>query len=154
MLHEGDMAPAFSVPDQDGKVHNLSDYKGEWVILYFYPKDMTSGCTTEACNFRDNYAVFGREGVKILGISKDSTKSHSSFISKYNLPFPLLSDAGDRVAENYGVWKEKSKYGRTYMGIERTTFLIDPQQKIAKIYSKVDVNEHARQILDDLKNFK
>jgi len=152
MLNEGDIAPAFSLPDQNGKVHKLSDYKGKWIILYFYPKDMTPGCTTEACNFRDSYSDFTDQGVTILGVSKDSTKSHTSFIDKYNLPFPLLSDEGDKVVEKYGVWKEKSNYGRTYMGIERTTFLINPQQKIAKIYSKVDVKEHAQQILSDLNN--
>jgi peroxiredoxin Q/BCP len=152
MLHEGDNAPAFSLPDQNGKIHKLADYKGRWIILYFYPKDMTPGCTTEACNFRDNYTTFTKQDVAILGISKDSPKRHSSFSTKYDLPFPLLSDEGNNVAETYGVWKEKSQYGRTYMGIARTTFLINPQQKIAKIYAKVDVKEHAREILTDLKN--
>jgi peroxiredoxin Q/BCP len=151
MLQEGSAAPAFSLPDQDGKIHKLADYKGKWVILYFYPKDMTPGCTTEACNFRDDYSAFTRQGAIILGVSKDSTKQHEKFMTKYNLPFPLLSDEQDKVAETYGVWKQKSMYGQTHMGIERTTFLINPEQKIAKIYAKVKVDEHARELLDELK---
>jgi peroxiredoxin Q/BCP len=152
MLKEGNTAPAFTLPDQDGRMHKLSDYKGKWIVLYFYPKDMTPGCTTEACNFRDDYAAFSRHNVVILGISKDSSQQHGKFINKYNLPFPLLSDQQDKVAENYGVWKEKSMYGKTYMGIQRSTFLINPLGQIAKIYAKVDVQQHSREILDDLKN--
>ena len=151
MIQEGKAAPAFALPDQNGKVHKLAEYKGKWIVLYFYPKDMTPGCTTEACNFRDDYSAFTRQNIIILGISKDSSKQHEKFIKKYTLPFPLLSDEQDKVAEAYDVWKEKSMYGKTYMGIQRTTFLIDPAQKIAKIYAKVDVNGHSREILDDLK---
>jgi thioredoxin-dependent peroxiredoxin len=151
MLKEGDSAPAFSLPDQSAKTHHLSDYKGKWIVLYFYPKDMTPGCTTEACHFRDDYTIFSGMDVVILGISKDSIQQHQKFTTKYELPFALLSDENDRVAEAYGVWQKKSMYGKTYMGIKRMTFLIDPRQKIARIYDTVDVDHHSREIIEDLK---
>jgi peroxiredoxin Q/BCP len=150
MLTEGSAAPDFSLPDQNGKKHRLSSYRGQWVVLYFYPKDMTSGCTTEACNFRDEFPAFGKVNAVILGISKDSIKLHEKFAKKYQLPFPLLSDETNTVCETYGTWKEKSMYGKKYMGIVRSTYLIDPEGKIAKIYSKVNVKEHAAQLLTDL----
>lgn len=152
MIKEGLTAPDFKLPDQNEVVHTLSDYKGKWVILYFYPKDMTPGCTIEACNFRDDYSKYTRSGVIILGISKDSIKQHDKFIKKHDLPFTLLSDEQAEVTELYGVWKEKSMYGKKYMGIERSTFLIDPRGRIAKIYLKVNVKEHSRELLEALKS--
>jgi peroxiredoxin Q/BCP len=152
MIKEGLTAPDFKLPDQNDVVHTLSDYKGKWVILYFYPKDMTPGCTIEACNFRDDYSKYTRSGVIILGISKDSIKQHDKFIKKHDLPFTLLSDQRAEVTELYGVWKEKSMYGKKYMGIERSTFLIDPRGRIAKIYLKVNVKEHSRELLEALKS--
>jgi len=152
MLEQGSKAPDFDLSDQFGKNHTLSDYQGKWVILYFYPKDMTPGCTTEACNFRDDYSNFRNLNTTILGISKDSIKKHSAFADKYQLPFSLLSDTDGKVCEKYGVWKEKSLYGKTFLGIVRSTYLIDPEGKIARIYSKVKVKEHASELLNDLKS--
>ena len=149
MLTQGSAAPDFSLPDQNGDKHRLSDYRGQWVVLYFYPKDMTSGCTTEACNFRDEFPAFGKVNAVILGISKDSIKLHEKFAKKYQLPFPLLSDENNTVCETYGTWQEKSMYGKKYMGIVRSTYLIDREGKIAKVYSKVNVKEHAAQLLRD-----
>lgn len=151
MLKVGQKAPQFTLPDQDGKKVSLKDYLGKVVALYFYPKDMTSGCTKEACDFRDEFPNFKKLKVEVIGISKDSIKSHQNFIAKHNLPFTLLSDEEIKVVDKYGVWKEKSMYGRKYMGIERTTFLIDEDGKILKIYPKVKVNGHVENILNDLK---
>jgi peroxiredoxin Q/BCP len=150
MLEQGMTAPDFSLPDQYGKKHRLSDYKGQWVILYFYPKDMTPGCTTEACSFRDAFPDFGKINALILGISKDSVKRHEKFAQKYKLPFSLLSDETDTVCETYDVWIEKAMYGKKYMGIARSTYLINPEGKIASVYAKVNVKEHAAQLLADL----
>ncbi len=154
MLEQGKAAPDFSVPDQDGNIVRLSDFTGKWVVLYFYPKDMTPGCTVEACNFRDEFPAFEKLDAVILGVSKDSTKSHTKFAQKYELPFTLLSDEEGTVCESYGVWKEKSMYGKTYMGIVRSTFLIDPQGKIARIYPKVKVKEHAAELIQTLSELK
>jgi peroxiredoxin Q/BCP len=154
MLAQGSAAPDFLLPDQTGKQHRLSDYRGQWVVLYFYPKDMTSGCTTEACNFRDEFPAFGKLNAVILGISKDKIKDHEKFVNKYQLPFVLLSDENSSVCETYGTWQEKSLYGKKYMGIVRSTFLIDPKGKITKVYPKVNVQEHARQLLTDLSQIK
>ena len=154
MLKEGTKAPGFSLPDQNDRVHNLDDYKGRWVVLYFYPKDMTPGCTTEACHFRDEFPAFDQLDAVILGISKDSVKRHAKFAEKYQLPFTLLSDEKTDVCERYGVFKEKSLYGRFFMGIVRSTFLIDPSGKIAKIYPKVKVKSHAAELLKDLNTLK
>lgn len=150
MLKQGLKAPLFTLSDQHGKKHSLSDYMGKWIILYFYPKDMTPGCTVEACNFRDEFPNFQNLNTIILGISKDSVERHAKFAEKYNLTFPLLSDADGKVCDTFGVWKEKSRYGRTFLGINRSTFLIDPQGKIARIYPKVNVKEHAAELLNDL----
>lgn len=147
----GELAPPFKLPDQDGNVVSLSDFKGQPIVLYFYPKDMTPGCTQEACDFRDNFARLKKGKTIVLGISKDSKDLHKKFINKYELNFPLLADTEGKVCEDYGVWKEKSLYGRKYMGIERTTFIIGPDQKIKKVYSKVKVAGHVDQILEDLK---
>jgi len=151
MMKEGLNAPDFALPDQNGAIHRLSDYKGKWVVLYFYPKDMTPGCTIEACNFRDDFYKFTKLGAIILGISKDSIKLHDKFVHKHDLSFTLLSDEQEQVAEAYGVWKEKSMYGRKYMGIERSTFLIDPHGKISQTYLKVNVKDHSQKILNDLR---
>ncbi|HMU32443.1 MAG TPA: thioredoxin-dependent thiol peroxidase [Pyrinomonadaceae bacterium] len=147
MLKEGDKAPNFSSKDQDGKTVKLSDFKGKRLALYFYPKDDTPGCTKEACSFRDADAVFNSKGIKVLGVSTDDEKSHQKFISKFQLPFDLLADTDKKIVNDYGVWGEKSMYGRKYMGTFRKTFLIDEQAKIVKIFDKVDVSKHADEVL-------
>lgn len=154
MLKVGQKAPQFSLPDQNGNKVSLKDYLGKIVVLYFYPKDLTSGCTKEACDFRDEFPNFKKLNVKVLGISKDSIKLHIKFIEKHNLQFTLLSDEETKVIQQYGVWKEKSMYGRKYMGIERTTFIIDEKGKISSIYPKVKVAGHVENILQDLKELK
>jgi peroxiredoxin Q/BCP len=151
MIKIGTKAPSFSLPDQDGKMHALADYLGKKVLLYFYPKDDTPGCTTEACTFRDGYKEFQDMGLVILGVSADAVKSHKKFAEKFDLPFPLLSDEHKEVCEAYDVWKLKKFMGREYMGIERTSFLIDEQGKIAKIYEKVKPTEHADEVKEDVK---
>ncbi|MBR9998497.1 MAG: thioredoxin-dependent thiol peroxidase [Cyclobacteriaceae bacterium] len=143
----GDPAPLFTGKDQDGKQINLSDVKGKKIVLYFYPKDDTPGCTAEACNLRDNYERFISQGYEILGISSDNEKSHRKFIDKYNLPFPLLADTDKSIHEKYGTWVEKSMYGKKYMGTARTTFVIDKDGIIKDIIDKVDTKEHTVQIL-------
>lgn len=146
MLKEGDKAPDFNAKDQDGRDVKLSDFKGKRVVLYFYPKDDTPGCTKEACSFRDADDVFNAKGIKVLGVSTDNEKSHQKFISKYQLPFDLLADTEKQIVEAYGVWGEKSMYGKKYMGTVRKTFLID-NGKIVKIFDKVNVAEHADEVL-------
>ncbi|MCK9210761.1 MAG: thioredoxin-dependent thiol peroxidase [Ignavibacteriaceae bacterium] len=151
MIEEGKKAPAFNLNDQDGKAHSLKDYLGKKVVLYFYPKDNTPGCTKEACSFRDEFAVFKKSNTVILGVSADAVKSHKNFSEKFSLPFPLLSDESKEMIENYGVWKEKSMYGKKYMGIERTTVIIDGEGKVKKIFSKVKVDGHTEEVLEALK---
>ncbi len=151
MLKENDKAPQFTEPDQNGNNISLSDYKGKWVILYFYPKDMTPGCTTESCNFRDEYSVFTQKDIAVLGVSKDSSARHKKFEEKYSLPFPLLSDENGSICEDFGVWQKKSMYGKIFNGIVRSTFIINPKGSIAKVYPKVKVKEHVTEILADLK---
>lgn len=146
MLKEGDKAPYFSSKDQNGNAVSLSDFAGKRVVLYFYPKDDTPGCTKEACSFRDADDIFREKGITVLGVSTDSEKSHQKFISKYQLPFDLLADVDKKIVEDYGVWGEKSMYGRKYMGTFRKTFLID-DGKIVKIFEKVDVAKHADEVL-------
>ncbi|QJW89692.1 thioredoxin-dependent thiol peroxidase [Spirosoma taeanense] len=146
-LSVGDPAPDFISIDQKGQPIRLSDYRGKKVVLYFYPKDDTSGCTAQACSLRDSYAGLQSAGYEVLGVSLDDTKSHQKFISKYDLPFSLIADTDRQVAEAYGVWQEKSMYGRKYMGIVRTTFLIDENGIITDIIGKVDTKQHAEQIL-------
>ncbi len=152
MLEEGKKAPVFKLKDQDGKTVSLNDFKGKDVILYFYPKDDTPGCTTEACNFRDEFPKFQNINAVILGISPDSEASHKKFIAKYGLPFSLLSDENKEVLEKYDVWKEKNMYGKKYMGVERTTFVIDGDGKIKKIFNKVKVSNHYNEVLEALKS--
>lgn len=147
-------APAFTLDDQTGKTHSLGDYAGKWVVLYFYPKDMTPGCTIEACNFRDNLARVKKTGAVVLGVSADSVKRHAKFAESEGLNFPLLSDETHEVLNKYGVWQEKSMMGRKYMGIARTTFLIDPQGKVRKVYENVKVTGHADEVLSDLSELK
>ena len=147
MLKEGDKAPDFTTTDQDGNTVKLSDHKGERVVLYFYPKDDTPGCTKEACSFREADTTYRKKGIKVFGVSTDSEKSHQKFISKFQLPFDLLADTDKSLVEKYGVWGEKSMYGKKYMGTMRKTFLIDEQGKIAKIFDKVNVAEHAGEVL-------
>lgn len=150
MIQVGDRAPSFSLESDSGEKVALKDFKGKTVVLYFYPKDMTSGCTQEACDFRDSFDHFERHAAVILGVSKDSLEKHKSFKEKYSLPFPLLSDVDGKVCLDYGVWKEKSMYGRKYMGIERTTVIIGPTGKIVKIFPKVKVKGHIDEVLDGL----
>jgi len=147
-LKIGDKAPEVSLNDQNGELHNLSDYRGRKVVLYFYPKDDTPGCTKEACNFRDNIARFTTAGVEVIGVSVDSEKSHAKFANKYELPFILLADTEKKVVEDYGVWGEKNFMGRKYLGTTRSTFLIDEEGVIFKIYKKVKPSEHAQEILE------
>ena len=146
MLQAGDAAPDFVSTDQNGNVVKLSDFSGKRVVLYFYPKDDTPGCTKEACSFRDADDVFKAKGIKVLGVSTDSEKSHQKFISKFQLPFDLLADTEKQIVEAYGVWAEKSMYGKKYMGTLRKTFLID-DGKIVKVFDKVNVAEHADEVL-------
>lgn len=150
MLKEGDKAPNFSAPDQNETVHTLADYKGKHLVLYFYPKDMTSGCTVESCDFRDNLGRIQGYGAEILGVSPDSVKSHKKFVEKESLNFSLLADEEKTIVQDYGVWKEKSMYGKKYMGVERTTFLIGPDGTIKKIFPKVKVKGHVQEVIDAL----
>lgn len=144
----GDIAPDFELTDQFNDAHKLNDYRGKKVILYFYPKDNTPGCTTEACGFRDNYSTFRQNGIVILGVSADSTESHAKFQEKYSLPFTLLADTDHKISEIYGVWQPKKLMGKEYFGIVRTTFVIDEKGKIVKIYEKVKPETHAQEIIE------
>jgi peroxiredoxin Q/BCP len=143
----GAKAPAFSAPDQNGEMVSLSDFAGKTVILYFYPKDDTPGCTVEACSFRDEFSVFKKKGAVILGVSPDAPKKHVKFIEKFSLPFPLLADEDHAIALAYNVWVEKSMYGKKYMGMERSTFVIGPDGKLKAIYRKVKPETHTAEVL-------
>lgn len=148
----GSRAPAFTLPAVPGGKVRLSQFKGEKnVVLYFYPRDNTPGCTTEACDFRDSLAQFDRSDTVVLGVSPDSTSSHEKFAEKYSLPFPLLSDEDQKVCEKYGVWVEKKNYGKTYMGVQRATFLIDKAGKVAAVWPKVKVQGHVDEVAEALK---
>ncbi len=136
-LQRGDKAPDFEAKDQEGNKIKLSDFKGKKLLLYFYPKDNTQGCTDEACNLRDNFDEFTKQGIEIIGVSPDSEKSHQNFIQKHQLPFTLIADTEKKILQDYGVWAEKKMYGRTYMGVVRTSFLIDENGKIQEIFDKV-----------------
>lgn len=153
-LKIGSKAPAFSTIDSEGKKVSLKDFLGKRVVLYFYPKDMTPGCTTEACDFRDSLSDFKKKKVAVLGVSRDSSAKHEKFREKYELNFPLLMDEDGKICEKFGVWQEKSLYGKKFMGIVRSTFLIDSKGKIAKIYDKVKVKGHVDQIAADLSSVK
>lgn len=147
-LKEGDKAPAFSATDQNGNIVTSDQYKGKNLVLYFYPKDDTPGCTAEACSFRDNYQSLLQHGFEIVGVSTDDEASHQKFINKFQLPFTLISDNEKKIVEAYGVWVEKNMYGKKYMGTARKTFLIDPEGNIKKIITKVDTQNSSQQILD------
>ncbi len=149
-MKTGDEVPDLLGLDQDGKEVRLSDYKGRKIALYFYPKDNTGGCTAEACSLRDGYEDLREAGYEIIGVSKDSAKSHKGFIEKHNLPFRLIADTENKLQELFGVWAEKSMYGRKYMGTLRQTFLIDENGRVEKIIEKVKTKDHAAQILNDL----
>lgn len=151
LIQIGKKAPAFKLKDQNGKVHTLSEYVGKWIVLYFYPKDDTPGCTKEACMIRDNFPAFKKLGITVFGVSADDEKSHKKFESKYDLPFTLLADVGHVVAEKYGAWGKKKFMGREYDGMHRASFLIDQNGKIAKAYEKVKPETHAEELLVDLK---
>ncbi len=146
-LKQGDKAPAFKTTDQDGVVRSLKDYAGQKVVLYFYPQDDTETCTKEACNIRDNYAALKQKGIVVLGVSPDDEKSHKKFEKKYSLPFTLLADTGHKMVNDYGVWAEKTLFGHTYMGVLRTTFLINEKGKIDHIIDKVKSKTHSEQII-------
>jgi len=147
MLKEGSAAPAFKTTDQDGDTVSLKDLRGQKVVIYFYPKDDTPGCTKEACSFRDAFSKYKKNGITILGVSPNTEKSHQKFIVKYKLPFTLLADIDHSIADAYGVYGEKKFMGRTYMGIHRTTFLIDEKGKIKKVFEKVKPEDHADEVL-------
>ena len=150
MLETGSKAPDFSLPDQNGQMHSLSEYAGQKVILYFYPKDMTSGCTKQACGFAELYPQFREKGVVVLGVSRDSVASHKKFEEKYGLPFTLLSDPELTVIKAYGVWQEKKNYGKTTMGVVRTTYLIDEKGMIEKSFGKVRAADNPAKMLEEL----
>lgn len=145
---EGDKAPDFTAKDQNGKTVSLEDFKGKTVILYFYPKDDTPGCTAEACSFRDNYQSLLAKGFAVIGVSTDTEKSHKKFEKKYSLPFPLIADPDKKIVEQYGLWAEKSMFGKKYMGTVRTTFLIDKNGIISKVIDKVDNENASQQVID------
>jgi thioredoxin-dependent peroxiredoxin len=147
-LNEGDNAPAFTAKDQNGKKVSLSDYLGKKVVLYFYPKDDTPGCTAQACNLRDNYALLKRKGFVVLGVSVDTEKSHKKFETKFDLPFTLVADADHAIVNAYGVWGEKKMFGKPYMGIYRETFLIDERGIIKAIIRKPDTGNHTEEVLE------
>ena len=147
-LAVGDKAPDFSASDETGRTWSLKTVKGKTVVLYFYPKDSTPGCTTEACDFRDRFDAFAKKKVVLLGVSPDGAKSHAGFKAKHGLPFPLLADEDKKLCRDYGVWKEKSLYGRKFMGVERSTFVIGPDGRIARIERKVSVAGHAQDMLE------
>ncbi len=150
MLKEGQKAPSFTLDDDHNQKVSLKDFAGKEVVLYFYPKDMTPGCTQEACDFRDNWAAVKKSGAVVLGISADPVKKHEAFKKKYKLPFTLLSDEGKKIIKSYGVWKKKKFMGREFMGIIRSTFLIDGKGKIRKIWSPVSVKVHVKEVLENL----
>lgn len=147
MLQPGDKAPDFSGKDQNGNLIKLSDFSGKKIALYFYPKDDTPGCTTQACNLRDNYSILLDNGIQVIGVSVDSERSHQKFIAKFDLPFPLIADTDKSIVESFGVWVEKSMYGKKYMGTSRTTFLISENGTIEKVVDKVKTDNHADQLL-------
>jgi peroxiredoxin Q/BCP len=146
-LKEGEIAPSFEAQTGEGKTVRLADFLGRTVVLYFYPKDNTPGCTVEACSFRDNIAALEKRGAVVLGVSADSVESHGKFAAKFSLPFTLLSDADKEIAKAYGVWVKKSMYGREYMGMERSTFVIGPDGRITKIFRKVNPKSHVEEVL-------
>jgi thioredoxin-dependent peroxiredoxin len=153
-ISSGIQAPDFSLTDENDTIHRLSDFRGRLVVLYFYPKDDTPGCTTEACDFRDNFTAFVDEDIVILGVSPDSSLSHAKFKKRYSLPFPLLADEDHKVCDEYGVWGLKKFMGRQYYGVLRTTFLVDTKGCIAKVFTTVKPSEHSAEVLEAARSFK
>jgi len=151
MLKEGDKAPAFSGKDQDGNTIKLSDFKGKKLVLYFYPEDDTPTCTIQACNLRDNYALLKKEGFEVIGVSPDSSVSHKKFEQKFELPFRLIADPSHKILDKYGVWGEKQMFGNKYMGVHRTTYIIDEKGVIRKVYLRPKNKAHAEEIIADFK---
>ncbi len=151
MITQGVKAPDFSLPDQDGVIHSLKEYKGKWLLIYFYPKDNTPGCTKEACSLRDMFPNFRKNDMAVVGVSADSVASHKKFATAYELPFTLLADTQKEMINAYGVWQKKKFMGREYMGIVRSSFLIDPKGKIVKVYEKVKPEIHGKEVSEDLK---
>lgn len=154
MISEGQQAPGFTLPDQDGNDINIFDFRGKWLILYFYPKDMTPGCTTEACNFQESLPELYNNQASVIGISKDSVARHRKFADKYDLQFTLVSDEKGQTCEDYGAWQKKKLYGREFMGIVRSTFIIDPDGIVRKVWRKVKVKNHHIEVLEALKQLK
>lgn len=152
VLSKGNKAPEFSLIDSEGNVHSLSDYRGQTIVIYFYPKDDTPGCTKEACSFRDSYQDFKDASVEVIGISPDNEKSHSKFINKYTLPFTLLSDPDHKVSDAFGVWGLKKMMGREYEGIFRTTFIIGPEGKIKHVFENVKPSDHSQEVLKEVRD--
>lgn len=150
MISPGQDAVDFSLPDGNGRMVRLSDYRGKTVVLYFYPRDMTPGCTTEACGFRDTFPAYNEKDMVILGVSMDSQESHQKFAQKYHLPFPLLSDVDGKVCKEYGVYQKKKFYGKEFWGIKRMTFVIDKKGKVQKVFDRVKVESHHRDVLESL----
>jgi peroxiredoxin Q/BCP len=150
-IQSGIQAPDFSLADESNQPRRLSDFRGQPVILYFYPKDDTTGCTTEACGFRDDYSAYIKANLVVLGVSPDSPESHAKFKEKYSLPFPLLADDGHKICNEYGVWGPKTNYGKVYDGVLRTTFLIDSKGRIAKVFENVKPSEHSAEVLEAMK---
>jgi len=150
VLEKGIKAPNFELEDSEGTVHKLSDYQGETIVVYFYPKDDTPGCTKEACSFRDSYKDFKDAGVTIIGISPDKVESHKKFKDKYALPFTLLADSDHEVCESYGVWGLKKSFGREYEGVYRTTFIIDPEGQVQRVFENVKPSDHSQEVLSEL----
>jgi len=153
-ISAGFPAPDFELADETGTVRRLSDFRGRPVVLYFYPKDDTPGCTVEACNFRDDYSAYEEAGVTVLGVSPDKVKSHQKFKEKYHLPFPLLADEGHKVSDLYGVWGQKKMMGRSFMGLLRTTFLIGPDGEIVRVFEGVKPAVHSKEVLEALEEMK
>lgn len=153
-FQEGDPAPDFTLPDQHGRPHRLADYRGRWVLIYFYPKDDTPGCTKEACAIRDRFSDFEQQNAAVLGISTDPVRRHKKFAEKYTLPFTLLADENKEVVQLFGAWGRKKFMGREYDGTHRISFLIDPEGRIARIYGKVKPAEHAGEVLNDLESLQ
>lgn len=154
LLSVGDISPNFSLPDQFGKTHSLSEFKGKWIVLYFYPRDNTPGCTKEACGFRDLFMDYKEKDIVIIGLSKDSVSSHIKFIEKYQLPFILLSDETHRVLESFGAWGPKKFMGREFLGTKRISYIINPLGKIAFVFPKVDPLIHSQEVLEKIKELK
>ena len=150
VLEKGNKAPNFELEDSEGTVHKLSDYQGETIVVYFYPKDDTPGCTKEACSFRDSYKDFKDAGVTIIGISPDKVESHKKFKDKYALPFTLLADSDHEVCESYGVWGLKKSFGREYEGVYRTTYIIDPEGQVQRVFENVKPSDHSQEVLSEL----